>query len=123
MKKIYYGRAVYDRKEINAVIDVLRNNSLALTDGKKVKDLERKVSKIFGKKYGLMVNSGSSANLLALSSFNFKKDLILHQFNILNNGCPYLSIGLIAHFIGVEKNKFVADVNQIEKCITKEQLL
>ena len=56
MKKIYYGRAVYDKKEINAVIDVLRNNSLTLTDGKKVKDLERKVSKIFGKKYGLMVN-------------------------------------------------------------------
>ena len=75
MKKIYYGRAVYDKKEINAVIDVLRNNSLTLTDGKKVKDLERKVSKIFGKKYGLMVNSGSSANLLALASFNFKKDL------------------------------------------------
>ena len=73
MKKIYYGRAVYDNKEINAVLDVLRNNSLALTDGKRVKDLEKKVSKIFGKKYGLMVNSGSSANLLALSSFNFKK--------------------------------------------------
>ena len=48
MKKIYYGRAVYDKKEINAVIDVL-NNSLTLTDGKKVKDLERKVSKIFVK--------------------------------------------------------------------------
>ena len=73
MKKIYYGRAVYNHKEINAVIKVLKNNSLTLIDGKKVKLLEKTVSKIFGKKYGLMVNSGSSANLLALSSFNFKK--------------------------------------------------
>jgi len=32
---------------------------------------EKKISQIFGKKYGLMVNSGSSANLLALSSFKF----------------------------------------------------
>ena len=58
MKKIYYGRAVYDNKEINAVLSVLKNNSLSLIDGKKVKELEKKISKTFGKKYGLMVNSG-----------------------------------------------------------------
>ena len=73
MKKIYYGKAVYDNKEINAVLNVLKNNSLSLIDGNKVKQLEKQISKKFGKKYGLMVNSGSSANLLALSSFNFKK--------------------------------------------------
>ena len=65
MKKIYYGKAVYDHNEINAVIKVLKNSSLSLTDGNKVKELERTVAKIFGKKFGLMVNSGSSANLLA----------------------------------------------------------
>ena len=121
MKKIYYGRAVYDNKEINAVIDVLRNNSLALTDGKRVKDLEKKVSKIFGKKYGLMVNSGSSANLLALSSFNFRKgsEIITPNLTFSTTVAPIYQLGLIAHFIGVEKNKFVADVNHIEKCINK----
>ena len=72
MKKIYYGKAVYDYKEINAVNKVLKNDSLSLIDGKNVKNLEKKVSKIFGKKYGLMVNSGSSANLLALSSILLK---------------------------------------------------
>ena len=78
MKKIYYGKAVYDNKEINAVISVLRNNSLTLIDGKKVKELEKTVSKLFGKKYGLMVNSGSSANLLMIllrSYFSIKSDL------------------------------------------------
>ncbi len=121
MKKIYYGRAVYDKNEINAVIDVLKNNSLALTDGKRVKDLERKVSKIFGKKYGLMVNSGSSANLLALASFNFKKgsEIITPTLTFSTTVAPIYQLGLIAHFIGVDKNKFVADFNQIEKCINK----
>ena len=121
MKKIYYGRAVYDNKEINAVLDVLRNNSLTLTDGKRVKDLEKKVSKIFGKKYGLMVNSGSSANLLALSSFNFKKgsEIITPNLTFSTTVAPIYQLGLVAHFIGVEKNKFVADVNHIEKCINK----
>ena len=58
MQKIYYGRAVYNNKEINAVLKVLKNESLTLIDGKYVKKLEREVAKIFGKKYGLMVNSG-----------------------------------------------------------------
>ena len=111
MKKIYYGRAVYDKKEINAVIDVLRNNSLTLTDGKKVKDLERKVSKIFGKKYGLMVNSGSSANLTwHYHHLTLKKDLrvITPNLTFSTTVAPIYQLGLIAHFIGVEKNKFVS---------------
>ena len=49
MKKIYYGKAVYDNKEINAVLDVLKNSSLTLIDGPKVKKLEKTVSKLFGK--------------------------------------------------------------------------
>ena len=48
--KIYYGKAVYDKKEINAAIKVLKNKSLTLIDGPSVKELEYKISKLFGKK-------------------------------------------------------------------------
>lgn len=122
MKKIYYGKAVYNNKEINAVINVLRNSSLTLIDGPKVKKLEKTVSKIFGKKYGLMVNSGSSANLLALSSFNFKKgsEVITPNLTFSTTVAPIYQLGLIPHFIGVENNKFIAEVSQIEKCINKK---
>ncbi len=122
MKKIYYGRAVYNHKEINAVIKVLKNSSLSLIDGKKVKLLEKTVSKIFGKKYGLMVNSGSSANLLALSSFNFKKgsEIITPNLTFSTTVAPIYQLGLIPHFIGVERNKFVANTDHIEKCINKK---
>ena len=100
--KIYYGKAVYNNKEINAVIKVLKNNSLTLIDGPKVKMLEKEICKLFGKKYALMVNSGSSANLLALSSFNFKKgseiitqillfQLLLLDFSIKFNSTFYWS--------------------------------
>ena len=121
MKKIYYGRAVYDSKEINAVLNVLKNKSLSLIDGENVKKLEKTVSKIFGKKYGLMVNSGSSANLLGLASFNFKKgsEIITPNLTFSTTVAPIYQLGLIPHFIGVEENKFVADYNQIEKCINK----
>ena len=70
--KIFYVKAVYDDKEISAVNRVLRHKSLNLIDGPSVKLLEKKIAKLFGKKYALMVNSGSSANLLGLSALNFK---------------------------------------------------
>ena len=122
MKKIYYGRAVYDKKEINAVINVLKNDSLSLIDGKKVKTLEKKISQIFGKKYGLMVNSGSSANLLALSSFKFKKgsEIITPNLTFSTTVAPIYQLGLIPHFVGAEVNKFLTDANQIEKCINNK---
>ena len=122
MKKIYYGKAVYNTKEINAVTKVLKNNSLSLVDGPNVKALEKNVCKIFGKKYGLMVNSGSSANLLALASFNFKKnsEIITPNLTFSTTVAPIYQLGLKPHFIGVDKNKFVADCKQIEKCINKK---
>ena len=122
MKKVYYGKAVYDNKEINAVIKVLKNDSLSLVDGNNVKLLEKKVSSLFGKKYGLMVNSGSSANLLAIASLNLKKnsEIITPNLTFSTTVAPIYQLGLIPHFIGVEKNKFVADPSHIEKCINKK---
>ena len=104
------------------LIEGLKNDSLTLIDGKKVKELEKTVSKIFGKKYGLMVNSGSSANLLALSSFKFKKgsEVITPNLTFSTTVAPIYQLGLIPHFVGVEKNKFITDTKQIEKSINKK---
>ncbi len=120
--KIYYGKAVYNNKEINAVVKVLKNNSLTLIDGPKVKKLEKEICKLFGKKYALMVNSGSSANLLALSSFNFKKgsEIITPNLTFSTTVAPIFQLNLIPKFIGVEKQKFVADVSHIERAINKK---
>ncbi len=122
MHKIYYGQAVYDNKEVKAVVNVLKNNSLNLIDGPHVKKLENKVAKMFGKKYGLMVNSGSSANLLALSSFKFKKgsEIITPSLTFATTVAPIYQLGLIPHFIGSVENKFLADPEQIEKSINKK---
>ena len=121
-KKIYYGKAVYNNKEINAVLKVLKNNSLSLIDGSNVKKLEKEISKLFGKKYALMVNSGSSANLLALSSFNFKKgsEIITPNLTFSTTVAPIFQLDLIPKFIGVEKQKFIADTSHIEKAISKK---
>ena len=119
--KIYYGKAVYDRKEINASLKVLKNKSLTLIDGPAVKDLENKIAKSFGKKYGLMVNSGSSANLLALASLNLEKgsEIITTTLTFSTTVAPIYQLGLKPHFIDVGKNTFVANIDQIKMAINK----
>ena len=120
--KIYYGKAIYNNKEISAAVKVLKKTSLNLIDGPAVKELEKKIEKLFGKKYGLMVNSGSSANLLALASFDFKKgsEIITPTLTFSTTVSPIYQLGLVPHFIDVEKNKFTANISQIEKCINKK---
>ena len=115
MRKIYYGKAVYNNKEIKAVNRVLKNNELNLIDGHHVKKIEKIVPRIFGKKYGLMVNSGSSANLLALNSFNFKKgsEIITTSLTFSTTVAPIYLLGLIPHFVGVLEINFIADVYRI----------
>jgi CDP-6-deoxy-D-xylo-4-hexulose-3-dehydrase len=119
MKKIYYGQANYNSKEIKACLNVLNNQSLSLMTGKNVSKLEKKIAKIFGKKYALMVNSGSSANLLAIQSLNLKKkyEVITPTLTFSTTISPIYQSGLMPNFVDVEKRTFVVDIKQIENQI------
>ncbi len=121
MKKIYYGQANYNYKEINACLKVLKKQRLSLMTGDKVRTLEKKIANLFGKKYALMVNSGSSANLLAIQSLNLRKksEVITPTLTFSTTISPIYQSGLIPNFIDVKKDTFVADVEQIEKQINK----
>ena len=68
--KISYGKNVYNNEEIKAVLNQLKKSTQM---GKSVDIFESKIAKLFSKKYGLMVNSGSSALTLATNVLNFKK--------------------------------------------------
>ena len=113
MKKIYYGMANYNSKEISASLNVLKKQSLSLMDGKNVRKLENKISQLFGKKYALMVNSGSSANLLAIQSLQLKKEseIITPTLTFSTTISPIYQSGLKPNFIDVKKDTLVADVD------------
>ena len=91
-------------------------------NGKNVKIFEKKVAGLFGKKYGVMVNSGSSANLLALASLEFKKgsEIITPILTFSTTKPPILQLGLIPVFASVDLNSFLIDTSSIEKLITKK---
>ena len=117
MKKVYYAEANYSDEEIDAVMDVLKNNRLALMCGKNVQKLENKVSDIFNKEYGLMTNSGSSANLIGVQALNLKKGtkVITPSLTFSTTVSPIVQSGLKPMFIDVERETMQIDTSILKK--------
>ena len=116
--KISYGKNVYGNEEVRAVVNQLKKTTQM---GTSVSKFEKKIANIFSKKYGLMVNSGSSALTLANDVLNFKKgDEIITP--CLNFGTAVSSIilsGAKPIFVDVEVETLQIDVNKIQEKITK----
>ena len=116
--KYLYAEANYGQEEIDSVMDTLNNQRYSLMGGEKTKDLEIKVSKIFGMKYGLMTNSGSSSNLLAIKSFNFSKgEVITPALTFSTTISPIIHCGLKPVFVDVDIKTLQIDTNLIQKAI------
>ena len=117
MKKVYYAEANYSDEEINAVIEVLKNNRLALMCGKNVQKLEKKVANIFNKEFGLMTNSGSSANLIGVQALNLEKGskVITPSLTFSTTVSPIVQSGLVPFFIDVERETMQIDTSLLKK--------
>ena len=69
--RINYAGRVYDEKEMIALVDA--SLDFWLTAGRYAKQFEEELAKFLGVKYCLLTNSGSSANLLAISALSSSK--------------------------------------------------
>jgi len=119
--KYLYAEANYGIEEINSVLKVLKNQRHYLMGGKKTNILENKVSKKFGMKYGLMTNSGSSSNLLALKSFNFiKGEVITPALTFSTTVSPIVHCGLIPVFVDINIKTLQIDTNLIQRAINEK---
>ncbi len=118
--RVSYGQSVYDNKEIDRVVKVLKERRSIM--GPEIEEFERRVSKIFAKKYGIMVNSGSSANLLAIELMNLPKgsEVITPVLTFSTTVGPLIQKGLIPVFIDIKENSYIIDVDKVEKAISKK---
>lgn len=114
-----YGKTVHGEEEIAAVVSVLRTSTQM---GKYVREMEQKVSALFSKQYGIMVNSGSSANYLAIEILDFpaESEVITPALTFSTTVAPLVKNNLIPTFIDVEPGTFNIDVSQVEAMITSK---
>ena len=117
--KVSYGKNVYGKDEINAVIRQLKKTTQM---GLSVLTFEKKISKYFGKKYGLMVNSGSSAITLALEAINLKKgdEVIVPCLNFGTALSALIKLELTPILVDIDIETLQIDIDKIENSISKK---
>jgi CDP-6-deoxy-D-xylo-4-hexulose-3-dehydrase len=120
--RILYAEAVYNEEEIEAVMEVLRNRRHTLVGGPAVQEFETQTGALFGKSHGVMVNSGSSANLLAIASLELPPgtEVITPALTFGTTVAPLVQCGLIPAFVDVRSDTYVVDVEQIEGMISRK---
>ncbi|MEK7089939.1 MAG: aminotransferase class I/II-fold pyridoxal phosphate-dependent enzyme, partial [Patescibacteria group bacterium] len=120
---VWYAPNTSDAFGVNekrAVAKVLDKGWLTL--GETAKNFEDKVANIFGKKYGLFVNSGSSANLLALEAMHFPKgtEVITPACTFNTTVAPIVQAGLTPVFVDVNLGTYQIDVAEMKKALSKK---
>lgn len=127
MKKIWYApnkKEAYGDAEIQAVVDCLNDGWLAGFGPRTVK-FEEGIAKAFGKKYGLFVNSGSSAILLGLCALNLNPgdEVITPACTFSTTLAPIIQCGLKPVFCDVQIGTYVPSVDQVCEQITEKTKL
>ncbi len=118
-RHIDYAGSVHDEREIEAVVEVLRGGPTALRIGKNVKAMEKRVAGLFGKRRGVMCNSGSSALYLAIEVLGLEPgdEIITAAVTFSTDIAPMLRAGLVPVFVDVTPDTFQIDVDAIEAMI------
>ena len=125
--KISIASPTYGFAEVNEALDSLL--STWVTMGKKVKKFENSFGRYIGSKYSVMVNSGSSANLLALSILTNPKfskrieagsEVLTPAVTWATTLFPIVNVNLVPSIIDVCLEDFNLDVDKLRKSITKK---
>jgi len=124
MKKIWYAPnkfESYGEREIKAVENCLRDGWLAGFGPRSI-EFEQKIAKRFGKKYGVFVNSGSSACLLAIAALNLPKGckIITPACTFSTTLAPIIQLGFRPMFIDVGLTTYVPTIKDIIAAIDSE---
>lgn len=118
--RIPYGLSVYDREEVNAVVKVLTEHRSNM--GVETHEFEKKISGLYAKKFGVMVNSGSSANFIAIKLLDLPEgsEVITPVLTFSTTVAPLIQNGLVPVFVDVVPGRYIIDVDKIESKITKK---
>ena len=117
--RVPYGLSVHGNDEIKAVTKVLKSSTQM---GKNVIAFEKKISKLFSKKYGLMVNSGSSALLLAMETLDIPEgsEIITPALTFSTTVGYIVRNKLVPVFVDVEEGTYCINEKKIKNLITKK---
>ncbi len=117
----------FGEEEIYAAIEVLLSGKLTM--GEKVNEFERQFANYLGVPYAVMVNSGSSANLLAFAAITNKlrnKHLNIGDEVLIPAVCwstsfsPIIQCGLVPKLVDIDSNSLNISIQELKKSINSK---
>ena len=127
-KTLYYPLTdtVLEKQDLNAAIKVIKSKKLTM--GKKTSEFEEYFSNKITKNYTLMVNSGSSANLLIfqclinplVKRLKIGDEILIPAICWSTSLWPIIQSGLKVKFVDVDLDTFNIDLNDLKKKISNK---
>lgn len=126
--RVNYAGRVFDAAEMTNLADAALE--FWLTSGRYTKEFEKKLAEHLGVKYALMVNSGSSANLLAFSALTsplLGERRIKRGDEVITVACafpttvaPIIQYGAVPVFVDVEEKSANIAVEELAKALSQK---
>ena len=112
--------STWGKEEVEAIQKVIATDMYTM--GNHVKQFEQEFAELFNSPNAVMVNSGSSANLLMLSLLKWKYrltgDIIVPVVGWATTYFPIVQNGFKINFVDVDPNTWNIDTTKIEQAIT-----
>lgn len=125
--RIPYASRVYDESEMKNLVDSALE--FWLTSGRYTEQFERELAEYIGVKFCSLVNSGSSANLLAFMTLtspllgdrriNRGDEVITVAAGFPTTVTPYLQYGAVPVFLDLTIPQYNIDVRQLEQVLSE----
>jgi len=114
----------WDEREYTAIREVVDEGMFTM--GRRVRAFEEGFAQWAGSAYAVMVNSGSSANLVAIAALCFRKhnplragdEVIVPAVSWATTYSPLTQYGLVIRFVDIDPLTLNMDLNQLEAAIT-----
>jgi len=124
MIKYPLASSTWDEKEIEAINGVIAKDMYTMGEG--VKQFEDDFAKFVNSKYAVMVNSGSSANLIAVAAMFYTKnpklkrgdEVIVPAVSWSTTYYPLYQYGLKLKFVDVDLHTLNFDLDQLKLAVT-----
>jgi len=115
-RTVVYGGAVLDDAEVRAVEKVLRSG---LQVGANVAEFERRCAALLGKRYGAMVNSGSSALMIAMRLLDLPpgSEVITSTLTFSTDVSSIVHAGYVPVFADCDADTYQIDFASLERCV------
>lgn len=126
--RISYASRVFDEKEMQSLTDAMLD--FWLTTGRFADEFEKKFSQWIGVKFAHLVNSGSSANLIAFSALTAPElgerrvrkgdEVITVACGFPTTVAPIIQYGAVPVFVDVTLPQYNIDIGQLEEALSSK---